>query len=153
MIFPDQRLLRLVYVSAAAPGLARSDLIDIGEAARRNNAMQRLTGMLLLVEGEFFQVIEGPTDKVEAMFDRISNDARNEWVTPLLRERPFRRVFRAWSMGCFDLPFSDLPRDLFFKADWDEVRLRVAADRRQEFYGFLERFYRVNHAAGHAMAL
>lgn len=144
VIFGDQRLSRLVYVSAAAPLLRRSDLIEIGRTAKRKNAGLRITGLLLHVEGEFFQVLEGPGDAVESVFAKISRDERNEWVTPLLRERPFRRVFRTWSMGCFDLPFDELPSDLFFRAEWEQVRLRVKADRRQEFYGFLERFYQVN---------
>ena len=148
MIFGDQRLLRLVYVSAAAPTLLRDDLIEIGRTAQRNNGSMRVTGMLLHVEGEFFQVLEGPGAAVEEVFSKICEDDRNEWVTPLLRERPLRRVFRTWTMGCFDLPFDELPRDLFFRADWDEVRLRVKANRRQEFFGFLERFYRVNLQLG-----
>lgn len=150
MIFTDQRLLRLVYVSAASPTLTRSDLIEMGETARRNNRELRLTGLLLHVDGEFFQVLEGPGGAVEDVFARICEDKRNEWVTPLLRERPFFRVFKTWSMGCFDLPFEELPPDLFFRADWQEVQLRVNADRRHEFYRFLERFYRVNLEAGRA---
>ncbi len=150
MIFLDQRLLRLVYVSAAAPQLTRADLIEMGRTAQRNNQKSRLTGLLLHVDDEFFQVIEGPSAAVEDVFSRICEDKRNEWVTPLLREHPFRRVFKTWSMGCFDLPFDELPRDVFFRADWEEVRLRVNADRRQDFYRFLERFYHVNLEAGRA---
>lgn len=148
MIFNDQRLVRLVYVSAATAPLSRVDLIDMGETARRNNRAHRVTGMLLHVEGEFFQVLEGPAASVEEIFSRICEDPRNQWVTPLLRERPFFRVFRSWSMGCFDLPFEKLPDDVFFKADWEQVRLRVKADHRQSFYRFLERFYEVNHEQG-----
>lgn len=144
MIWKDQRLTRLVYVSAASRRLGREELVKMGEEARRNNDRARVTGLLLYVDDEFFQVIEGPSDEVETLFDRIQRDARNRWVTPLLRERPFFRIFKHWSMGCFNLPFDDLPKDLFFRADWDQVRLRVNADRRQSFYRFLERFYEAN---------
>lgn len=144
MIWHDQRLTRLVYVSAASRSLTRAELVAMGEEARRKNVSRRVTGMLLYVENEFFQVIEGPSDEVEELFTRIQRDVRNQWVTPLLRERPFFRIFKNWSMGCFDLPFDDLPQDLFFKAEWDQVRLRVNADRRQSFYRFLERFYEAN---------
>ncbi|MEO1328226.1 MAG: BLUF domain-containing protein [Pseudomonadota bacterium] len=149
-MFLDQRLMRLVYVSAASPHLTRADLIEMGRTAQRNNQRKRLTGLLLHVENEFFQILEGPAGAVEEVFSRICEDDRNDWVTPLLREHPFRRVFKTWSMGCFDLPFGDLPPEIFFRADWDEVRLRVNADRRQDFYRFLERFYQVHLETGRA---
>lgn len=152
MIWTDQRLMRLAYVSAASQPLSREDLVDIGETARRNNLARRITGLLLYVDGEFFQVLEGPCGQVEQLLSNISEDERNLWVTPLLRERPFFRIFKSWSMGCFDLPFDDLPNDLFFKADWDQVRLRANADRRQAFYRFLERFYEANIKARTAFA-
>ncbi|MEM1419379.1 MAG: BLUF domain-containing protein [Pseudomonadota bacterium] len=118
MIFLDQRLERLAYISAATREFSTQDLIEMGYEARRNNENLRVTGMLLLLEGEFFQVLEGPTAAVEEIFSRIGVDERNEWVTPLVRERPFRRVFRTWSMGVMDLPFDKLPKDVFFKAEW-----------------------------------
>ena len=148
MLFGEMRLIRLVYVSAAAPGLTRRDLIEIGETARRNNARDRVTGLLLHVEGEFFQVLEGPKAAVEQTFARVCVDPRNHGVTPLLRERPLFRLFKGWAMGCFDLPFETLPTDVFFKADWEQVRLRVKAESRPSFYRFLERFYEVNLEAG-----
>ncbi|MEL6284380.1 MAG: BLUF domain-containing protein [Pseudomonadota bacterium] len=143
MIFLDQRLERLAYISAATREFSPQDLIEMGYEARRNNENLRVTGMLLLLEGEFFQVLEGPTAAVEEIFSRICVDERNEWVTPLVRERPFRRVFRTWSMGVMDLPFDKLPKDVFFKAEWPEVKRRTNAEG-QEFFGFLERFYRTN---------
>ncbi|MEM9724491.1 MAG: BLUF domain-containing protein [Pseudomonadota bacterium] len=152
MFFGESRLVRLVYVSAATSRLSRRELIEIGEISRRNNREQRLTGLLLHVEGEFFQVLEGPERAVEEVFSRICEDPRNQWVTPLLREKLLFRVFRTWSMGCFDLPFETLPTEVFFQADWEQVRLRVNADTRQSFYRFLERFYAVNQEAGEADA-
>lgn len=123
-------------------------MVELGDAARRNNNRLRVTGLLLHVEGEFFQVLEGPGGAVEEIFSRICEDDRNQWVTPLLRERPLFRVFKAWSMGCFDLPFERLPEEVFFRADWEAVRIRVNSDRRQGFYRFLERFYEVNQTMG-----
>lgn len=51
-------------------------------------------------------------------------------------------------MGCFDLPFEELPSDVFFKADWDEVRLRLNSSEKRSFYRFLERFYKANLSTG-----
>ncbi len=152
MIWNDQRLMRLVYVSVASRPMGRADLVEIGQTARRKNLANKITGLLLYVEGEFFQVIEGPADHVERLFGSIEQDPRNRWVTPLLRERPFFRIFKNWSMGCFDLPFDELPRDLFFRADWEQVRLRVNGDRRHAFYRFLERFYEANMFEKRAVA-
>lgn len=148
MVLGEKRLHRLVYVSASAPDLSKSDLIDIARAAQTKNAKLRVTGVLLHVEGEFFQVLEGPAGAVEDVFASICQDRRNQWVTPLLRERPYWRVFKTWSMGCFDMRFKDLPSDLFFEADWEGLRLRLNLDHRSRFYRFLEQFYRARFDYG-----
>lgn len=150
MLFAEGRLVRLAFVSAAATRISGRDLIEIGETSSRNHEARRITGMLLYADGEFFQVLEGPEAAVEEVLSRAGADPRNRCVTPLTRERLLFRLFRGWSMGCFDLPFETLPRDVFFKADWEQVQSRVNADRRHAFYRFLERFYEVNLGAERA---
>lgn len=149
MIFSDQRLERLVYVSAATRELSPAELVELGRKARRNNAERRVTGMLLYIEGEFFEILEGPSAAVEETFARICADERNEWATPLIREHPFLRAFRSWSMGAHGLPFRELSGEHFFEPDWEQVRRRANSDR-LVYFGFLERFCQAGEAVGRA---
>ena len=143
----DPRLLRLTYASRAADWLTRDDLRAIAASAQRHNRAAGLTGLLLYVAGDFLQVIEGPPDAVEAVFERIETDERNEHVTRLATERILRRAFADWSMGCFEVGLEQLEGDAFFLLDTaaPRVRPRFSGD----FSVFLSQFYARNRARGH----
>jgi EAL domain-containing protein (putative c-di-GMP-specific phosphodiesterase class I) len=94
---PD--LIHLVYSSAATHPFSRGELTELLTKARRNNEQQGLTGMLLHTEGSFFQVLEGPPEAVDALFDAIKRDKRHTKVTLIIREPIARRSFGDWTMG------------------------------------------------------
>ncbi|CAN5473783.1 hypothetical protein BH10PSE17_BH10PSE17_02420 [soil metagenome] len=93
-------LIHLMYASrldqrlAAPPALA--ELLD---KARRFNADNGITGMLLISEQHCFQVLEGDPDIVDALYAKISLDPRHRDVCLAMRERVVRRNFADWSMG------------------------------------------------------
>ena len=95
----DPRLLRLTYASRAAEWLSRQDLREIARAAQARNRKLGVTGLLLYVEGDFLQVLEGPAGAVERLYETIENDPRNKWVTRLSTERILRRAFEEWALG------------------------------------------------------
>lgn len=96
---PRMTLIHCIYASAASRPIAERELQAILEHSRVNNAGLDITGMLLHVEGSFFQVLEGPAERVAALFDRISQDERHEGVVEIIREPLPRRAFGQWSMG------------------------------------------------------
>ncbi len=145
----DPRLLRLTYASRAAEGLDREDLAAIAREAQARNRGLGITGLLLYVEGDFLQVLEGPGADVERLYEMIEADPRNKWVTRLSTERILRRAFEGWSMGCFEVDVADLETggcDAFFVLDNEapKVRPRFTGD----FTVFLEQFYARNRARG-----
>ncbi len=144
----DPRLLRLTYASRAAEWLSRADLRDIARSAQARNRARGVTGLLLHVDGDFLQILEGAAADVEALFERIEQDPRNRWVTRLATERVLRRAFEDWSMGCFDLDAASLDGDPFiaFNADPPRLRPRFKGD----FSVFLEQFYARNRMRGRA---
>jgi hypothetical protein len=83
MIRQSASLMRVVYVSRNAIAKPVEEMkweIDaILERAQRNNALAGVTGALIFNGGIFAQVLEGPMDGVEEIFDR--------------------RCFAGWSMG------------------------------------------------------
>lgn len=102
-------LYRLIYCSRNAiaqtiPGAATAEgfgeeLRTILSTSRRRNAAENVTGALLLTASGFAQVLEGPREVVECMFERISSDPRHADVTALSFTPTERRCFPDWSMG------------------------------------------------------
>ena len=92
-------IFQLVYVSRAVGQLDVEELDTILATARRNNAALDITGMLLYHEGSFIQVLEGEQAAVEALYEKISVDARHENAYVVLRTEVDTRAFDQWSMG------------------------------------------------------
>jgi hypothetical protein len=144
----DPRLLRLTYASRAADWLTRADLRDIARTAQTRNRALGVTGLLLHVDGDFLQILEGPAGQVEGLFERIEADPRNRWVTRLATERVLRRAFEDWAMGCFDIDAGSLDDDPFIAFEADPPRLRPRFNG--DFSVFLDQFYARNRLRGRA---
>ncbi|MEY4878984.1 MAG: hypothetical protein RJB62_453 [Pseudomonadota bacterium] len=99
---------QLVYVSAASRELNDRDLEQILDASRRNNPKHDVTGMLLVIDLGFLQILEGPRQSVENVLARIAQDERHKSIKVLVDEDVDERLFGLWSMG-FDQPFPAAP--------------------------------------------
>ena len=93
-----ERVLRLVYSSAATTPFADPELVELLAVARRNNERMGVTGMLLYAEGTFLQTLEGDAEVVLELYERIELDPRHGDVRILLREEG-ERAFGRWTMG------------------------------------------------------
>lgn len=88
----------LIYVSLASRPLSQTDLEDILSASHRYNDDKLISGILLHVEGRFFQVLEGPKEEVEELFKVISRDERHKNATIVAQGPLDKRVFMGWDM-------------------------------------------------------
>ena len=95
----DSLLHRLVYISSATALHGDETLQAILAEARRNNARDDITGLLLYHDGNFFQTLEGPKKTVLACYERIKADERHSGCILLLLERADDRIFSDWEMG------------------------------------------------------
>lgn len=102
-------VFQLVYISAESGPMTDVDLEQILTAARRNNRVIGVTGMLLYDEGSFIQALEGDEDTVEALFERIEMDPRHHDANVLMRGCAEQRDFPDWSMGFHDTSVGVLP--------------------------------------------
>ncbi len=93
------KLIHCIYASRAIDPPTESGMQAILERSRVNNAARNITGMLLFVDGTFFQVLEGDEPRVDETYRFISRDARHDRVTQIIRESIARRSFGEWSMG------------------------------------------------------
>lgn len=97
-------LKRIKYVSRMAQSLGKAEIEGITEQAARNNAAHDVTGVLMTSGGLFFQILEGPIDAVDEIYDAIVADERHTDVLLLGSEIGLTgRLFPDWSMGKVDL--------------------------------------------------
>ncbi len=96
-------IFRVLYCSrntlVGSPAKIDAEIAQILETSRRNNARVGVTGGLLYSDGCFAQVLEGPMDCVETVFERIQCDPRHSDVTVLQATPVDRRDFPDWSMA------------------------------------------------------
>ena len=88
----------VLYRSVADKNLTQVEFNWIVEAANSFNSENGITGLILFVQGRFFQWIEGDDAVVNQLYTRIAVDPRHRYVQ-LLTERPSHvRYFEKWGM-------------------------------------------------------
>lgn len=92
-------LHRLIYISSGRRKFGDEELRDILDVSRTNNAEIDVTGMLLYLDGNFLQLLEGGRDDVEALYERIALDKRHSGAIVLSRAEVAERSFPDWAMG------------------------------------------------------
>jgi hypothetical protein len=102
----DSDLYKVVYCSrneirGTSEELADA-LLSLLESAQSKNQSLNITGALLSYGGVFAQVLEGPRNSVEQVFNLIQLDDRNSEVTVALRGTEAERDFPEWSMAFAD---------------------------------------------------
>ncbi|WP_299215432.1 BLUF domain-containing protein [uncultured Aquimarina sp.] len=65
------------YVSTADPSLTNSEVNKLFEFVKLHNDSQNITGILMYSDGNFFQVLEGEKDLIQALFAKILLDSRH----------------------------------------------------------------------------
>lgn len=92
-------LTLLAYSSVGTQRFEQSELVDLLTFARKFNESHGLTGMLLYVDGAFFQILEGASLQLHDLYSRIEIDSRHTRVMKLIETPIEKRTFSAWSMG------------------------------------------------------
>ncbi|MEZ5283822.1 MAG: BLUF domain-containing protein [Vicinamibacterales bacterium] len=95
------RLHRIAYCSRSRieDREAADELHAILEVSRRKNPRLGVTGALLYSGGSFAQVLEGPLDAIERIFESIQCDGRHSDVM-LIESGPIdARLFPTWAMA------------------------------------------------------
>lgn len=94
-----RNLTQLIYVSTAIQHFTESELLDLLKVARTANAQHGITGLLLYRYGNFMQVIEGESQKIEQLIENIKRDDRHSNLAVILKEDIIHREFSDWTMG------------------------------------------------------
>ena len=94
-------IAHLSYRSKALQAFNDEALIELESAASANNKKLGVTGIFLYNNGDFFQSIEGPPDKLDNIWAKILADDRH-FITEIqpLSFSPFR-LYSGWNMKLF----------------------------------------------------
>lgn len=95
---------RLTYISKAAAQLTLAEIEQIGEISTLNNQRDDITGVLLYLNGLFFQVIEGKEKTLDDLYAKILIDNRHTDILCLKTEYYIsHRQFPNWAMRTINL--------------------------------------------------
>lgn len=92
-------MLQLVYVSTATPGFDPAEVDAILAVSRKNNAIDRISGLLLFDGRRFMQALEGEPSLVERTYARIRLDPRHRAIVKLSERKIEAREFGDWAMA------------------------------------------------------
>ena len=105
---------RIRYVSRFESPLSEADIAAIGEQSRSNNERLGLTGVLMASGGLFYQVLEGPAEVVDEVYNRST-------------EVGVERQFPKWSMETINLDAAShvrlFPLKALIMAVFEQTRL------------------------------
>jgi hypothetical protein len=95
---------RVRYISRFSPDLSPKDIDEIVATSQRNNPSRNITGMLLASGDLFYQLLEGPRNEIDILYELISKDTRHEQVILIESEiGNFERICPDWAMQKIDL--------------------------------------------------
>ena len=94
---------QLIYISQAVRKMSAEDLQAILKTAKTNNETIDVTGSLFYNGGWFLQVLEGPTDTLNTLYEKIEKDPRHKNSRILYNEPAKFRTFTRWSMNMTNL--------------------------------------------------
>ena len=104
-------MLRCIgYVSSADKSITSQDITDILDVSVKNNDTFDITGILCYHDGNFLQFIEGESDNVHNLIEKIKEDKRNSGMIVVHDELIAGRMFPDWRMALRRL--SDIPKAL-----------------------------------------
>ena len=90
---------QIMYSSQATEPMTATDLEKILTDARAGNEARDVTGVLVYVDGVFFQILEGDQAVVRNLMANIKNDTRHQSVKVFYEAQVDVRAFESWSMA------------------------------------------------------
>ena len=109
-------LRSIAYVSSVTRGLTADEIDSILQDAREFNAERDISGVLLFSGLEFFQLLEGSPDALDAVMDRINIAKAHSNIRILFDGEAAERHFATWHMGLINAPGTEIQQ--LADAEW-----------------------------------
>lgn len=108
----------ICYISSISTTL-NTDINSLNEFVLKKNKALNITGVLIVQNGHFFQIMEGEKDAIEKTYNKIKEDKRHSGIIKLLDTNIEDRLFQDYESGHFSVikDFSKLKKlKIYF--DW-----------------------------------
>ena len=89
----------LIYVSTAKESVDDEAVMDILQVSWRHNHNSDISGMLIYDDKHFVQLLQGPINTVDTLYDKISRDIRHHSIELIGTELLARKDVNGWGMG------------------------------------------------------
>ena len=73
-------------------------LDDILTTSRSNNPQNKITGNLIFHSDLFLQMLEGPLEAINNLYNKILSDSRHDDIVKLRDSEFPKRLFSSWAM-------------------------------------------------------
>ena len=97
-----EQLKHIIYASRPL-GFDEDTVNQILKISRKNNPSIGVTGLLICGEELYLQILEGPMDAVDKIFNKIKIDNRHDNVKILKESSIDFRLFASWAMRSHEL--------------------------------------------------
>ena len=95
----DNDVYALIYTSRAKSAISDDELLKILKVSRKNNTIANITGVLLYRNQHFIQLLEGPEEAVNRIYDTIKQDERHHHIQLVYSGSKENRQYEGWTMG------------------------------------------------------
>ena len=95
--------------------MSNLELNNLLEASRIHNKAKGITGLLLYIEGDFLQIIEGEDWDINNLYGNIVLDKRHKNIICVNDEKIEKRQFPDWSMGFNTTNYSAINKNPAFQ--------------------------------------
>ena len=92
-------MYEIIYMSSATKKLNEEEINSLLVKSRHYNIENNITGVLLYIEGDFLQVLEGKKEVLLELFEKIKKDTRNKVIIVVQEKEKENRDFPDWAMG------------------------------------------------------
>lgn len=92
-------MYRIIYLSSAIDSVDETELKNLLVKSRENNKLNDISGILLHIDGDFIQVLEGNKEIITNLYNKIATDKRHKGIITVVKGEVERRQFNDWSMG------------------------------------------------------
>jgi hypothetical protein len=103
-------LHRIIYLSRAADNLSIDEVKQLWIKAKSNNKKINVTGILLYIDGDFLQILEGEKEIVENLFELIKIDKRHKSIIIVYNNTIEKSEFPNWSMAFSSTDYKEIQK-------------------------------------------
>lgn len=105
----------LIYVSTAKESVNDVAVMDILQVSWRHNHNSDISGILIYDDKHFVQLLQGPINTVDTLYEKITRDIRHHSIELIGTELLARKDVNGWGMGFIN--DQEIVENLYLKYD------------------------------------